>query len=42
MAFCAVEKGTHDVVRKVIEPDDVVLEIGSRWDFKISTILQIT
>ena len=34
-AYCATEMLTHDVVRKIIEPQDVVLEIGSRWDFNI-------
>ena len=32
MASCLVEKLTHDAVKKIIEPEDVVLEIGSRWD----------
>ena len=35
MAFCAIEELMHDVVKKIIEPEDVVLEIGSRWNLDI-------
>ena len=30
-AYCGVEAAAHDAVRKVVTPEDVVLEVGARY-----------
>ena len=29
-AFCGIETEIHDIIKQIIKPSDVVLEIGSR------------
>ena len=35
-AYCGVEAATHDAVRKVVTPEDVVLEVGARCPLHVS------
>ena len=35
-AYCGVEAATHDAVRKVVTPEDVVLEVGARCPHHVS------
>ena len=35
-AYCGVEAATHDAVRKVVTPEDVVLEVGARYPRHVS------
>ena len=35
-AYCGVEAAAHDAVRKVVTPEDVVLEVGARYPHYVS------
>ena len=37
-AYCGVEAAAHDAVRKVVTPEDVVLEVGARYPRKLCNV----